>query len=619
MEEIVLSPLLQVIFDRVASPVLQKLADMWDLKDNLKRLQQSLLMVQAILEDAEEQQVTRKAVRVWLSRVKSAASDAEDLLNDFTARASLGVPGVPGCISTSVNSSKVRKAIHVFEMIAMEGLNFYLKEGLNLNSREDSANDRKYGRRETSSFVVESEGHGREEDKEKIVQLLLSRVANLEGYPAVIPIIGIGGIGKTTLAQLAYNDEIATQHFDVKTWVFVSENFDVKRIMKAIIESATKERCKFIEMDVIQSKLLDLLHKKRCLIVLDDVWTEDLDDWEKLRPLFRGGDVGSKIIITTRSIKVGMIMDSPTFPYYLEVLDEEDSWTLFRQRAFRVGEEENYPNLLPIGKQIVKKCGGLPLAAKTLGSLMRFKRDEREWLLVASSELWSSNVDHGGILPSLMLSYRHLPSHLKRCFAFCSIFPKNYEIKKEKLIHLWIAEGFILQEGDEPAEDIGNHYFNDLVWICFFQKAEKCDNRYKMHDIIHDLARYVAGKEFLILEKCPASNNLAQVRHSSIVSKFGSFSIPEALYEAEHLRTLMLRVGGDSQEVPKKLFLHFRYLLVLDLNSSGLTKLDESIGGLFCLKYLDLSYTFIRILPQTIRYLYSLQSLNLHGCCYLEQ
>ncbi|XP_037491101.1 LOW QUALITY PROTEIN: disease resistance protein RGA2-like [Jatropha curcas] len=559
MEEIVLSPLLQVIYDRVASPVLQRLADMWDLKDNLKRLQQSLLMVQAILEDAEEQQVTRKAVRVWLSMVKSAASDAEDLLNEFTARGSLDVDhGVP-------------------------------------------------------------EVHGREKDKEKIVQLLLSRVANLEGYPAVIPIIGIGGIGKTTLAQLAYNDEIATQHFDVKTWVFVSENFDVKRIMKAIIESATKERCKFTETDVIRSKLLDLLHKKRCLIVLDDVWTEDLDDWEKLRPLFRGGDVGSKIIITTRSIKVGMILDSPTFPYYLEVLDEEDSWTLFRQRAFRVGEEENYPNLLPIGKQIVKKCGGLPLATKTLGSLMRFKRDERGWLLVASSELWSSNVDHGGILPSLMLSYRHIPSHLKRCFAFCSIFPKNYEIKKEKLIHLWIAEGFILQEGDEPAEDIGNQYFNDLVWICFFQKAEKCDNRYKMHDTIHDLARYVAGKEFLILEKCPASNNLAQVRHSSIISKFGSFSVPEALYKAGHLRTLMLIVGGDLQEVPKKLFLHFRYLLVLDLNSSGLKKLEESIGGLFCLKYLDLSYTFIRILPQTIRYLYSLQSLNLHGCCYLEQ
>ncbi|KDP35930.1 hypothetical protein JCGZ_09902 [Jatropha curcas] len=162
MEEIVLSPLLQVIYDRVASPVLQRLADMWDLKDTLKRLQQSLLMVQAILEDAEEQQVTRKAVRVWLSMVKSAASDAEDLLNEFTARGSLDVDhGVP---------------------------------------------------------------------------------ANLEGYPAVIPIIGIGGIGKTTLAQLAYNDEIATQHFDVKTWVFVSENFDVKRIMKAIIESATKER-----------------------------------------------------------------------------------------------------------------------------------------------------------------------------------------------------------------------------------------------------------------------------------------------------------------------------------------------------------------------------------------
>lgn len=618
MEEIFLSPLLEVIFDRIASPVLRSLGDIWDLEDNLKKLQEALLMVQAIIEDAEEQQVTRKAVRTWLSRFRDAAYDTEDILNDFAARASLGIAGIPGRISISINANNVRKMLQAFEMTAIEGLSLNLSEGLSLNLRQDCTSERKHDKRETSSFIVETEVHGRNGDKEAIVRFLLS----CEGTK-VIPLIGIGGIGKTTLAQLAYNDDRATQYFDVKIWVFVSEIFDVKRIMKTIIESATKERCKFTEMDLLQSKVWDLLHKKRYLIVLDDVWTEDPDDWDKLRPFFSGGAFGSKIIITTRSKRLAMMIDFSTLPYILWGLADDDCWALFKQRAFQRGEEENYPNLVHIGRQIVRKCRGLPLAAKTLGSLMRIKREEREWLLVAGSDLWSSNLAHSGILPSLMLSYHHLPSPLKRCFAFCSIFPKNYEIKKEKLIHLWMAEGLIPQEGEVPPEDIGNEYFNDLLWMCFFQEAEKRDGGsligYKMHDIIHDLARYVAGKEFLIVENCPKSNDLIRARHSSVVSKFGSFTIPEDLYKAEHLRTLILIVGGDLQEVPRDLFLRFKYLLVLDLNSCGLTKLHESVGNLFCLKYLDLSYTFIRDLPQTIGYLYSLETLNLHGCCNLEQ
>lgn len=164
--------------------------------------------------------------------------------------------------------------------------------------------------------------------------------------------------------------------------------------MKTVTESAKKKICKK-EMDA---------HRKRYLIVLDDAWSEDHIEWGKLRPLLRGGLAGSKIIITSLSKKIAMMMDSPIFPYHLKGLDEDDCWALFKQRAFLRGEEEQYPNLLPVGKQIARKFGGLPPAAKTLGSLARFKRGDREWLLVENSELWSLNVNHGGILPSLMLS-----------------------------------------------------------------------------------------------------------------------------------------------------------------------------------------------------------------------
>lgn len=445
MADIVLSPALQVIFDRVASPVLQKLADIWDMKDNLQSLQHALMMVQAILEDAEEQQLTNKAVRLWLSKLKNAARDADDLLDLFVAKETtnetiLGyrqLGTLHFSLTQYIDADKVKKMLLALEMTVNEGL-------CKFSFRETSMVDRRSDKGETSSFVIKSEIYGREDDKEKVVRLLLSSEAYQDGYAMCLPIIGIGGMGKTTLAQLAYNDERVIQHFDVRMWTFVSNDFNINKIMKSIIESVTREECKFSESDLLQSRLWHLLHIKRYLIVLDDVWTEDQDDWDKLKPLFRGGVDGCKIIVTSRSKKVPFMMDSPTSPYYLKGLMEVDCWALFKQQAFGRGEEENYPNLCLIGKRMAKKCGGVPLAAKSLGSVMRFKREEQKWLFMQNSELWEVDGCKQRILPALMLSYLHLPSHLRQCFAFCSIFPKTYEFKKHKLVLLWMAEGLIL-------------------------------------------------------------------------------------------------------------------------------------------------------------------------------
>lgn len=615
MADIVLSPALQVIFDRVASPVLEKLADIWDMKDNLQSLQQALMMVQATLEDAEEQQLTNKAVRLWLSKLKNAAHDADDFLDFFAAKETILGTGKLGTLHFSlpkyIDADKVKKMLLALEMTVNEGL-------CKFNFRETSMVDRRSDKRETSSFVIESEIYGRDDDKEKLIKLLLSSESNQEGCVMCIPIIGIGGIGKTTLSQLAYNDERVIQHFDVRMWTFVSDDFNIKKIMKSIIESVTREECKLSESDLLQSRLWHLLHNKRYLLVLDDVWTEDQDDWDKLRPLFRGGVDRCKIIVTSRSKKVPFMMDSPTSPYYLKGLMEVDCWALFKQRAFGRGEEENYPNLCLIGKQIAKKCGGVPLAAKSLGSVMRFKREEQQWLFMQNSELWEVDGCKQRILPALMLSYLHLPSHLRQCFAFCSIFPKNYEFKKHKLVLLWMAEGLILQEGSKRPEDIGDEYFVDLLWMSFFQEVELCDGGstigYKMNDVIHDLARYVSGKESVMLQQGLPPNNPAQIRRSSIMYKYREATIPEALHEAKHLRTLLLIGEYGFLRDRGKVFSSCIYLRVLDLNNCDVSALPESIGGLICLRYLDLSYTPISELPESTRNLCSLQTLNLSGC-----
>ncbi|PON75869.1 NB-ARC domain, LRR domain containing protein [Parasponia andersonii] len=354
-----------------------------------------------------------------------------------------------------------------------------------------------------------------------------------------------------------------------------------------------------------------------------------------MKPLFRGGVDGSKILMTTRSGKVALLMNCPTISYYLKGLPEDACWSLFIKRAFRRGEEDKNQTLLPIGKEIVKKCGGVALAAKSLGSLMSFKREESEWWFVRDSELWNLNEGQSGILPALRLSYSNLPPALRNCFAFCSIFPRSYEIEKEKLIHLWMAEGLIEyndNEGSKPGEDIGNDYFNDLLWMSFFQEMKQSDihcvvtRSYKMHDIIYDLAQFVARSEYPILgHGFPTPSSFKQIRHSSVICDFKSFicdfksfMIPNKLYEAKGLRTLLVFSGGNIKEAPRELYSHFKYLLVLDLSGSGLVTIDHSIVRLGGLRFLDLSYTPIKELPHEIQNFHALITFNLINCYNLK-
>ncbi|XP_077251628.1 disease resistance protein RGA2-like [Tasmannia lanceolata] len=205
------------------------------------------------------------------------------------------------------------------------------------------------------------------------------------------------GIGKTTLAQLLFNTHSVEDHFDPRMWVCVSDNFDVKRISRQIIESATKEESisNSASMDLVQSRLQSLLNGKRYLLVLDDVWSEDDEKWDELKTLLSGGAKGSKILVTTRSEKVAWIMGTLP-PLKLKGLSEDHCWMLFRERAFRVSGADENPNLVAYRKEIAKKCRGVPLAAKTLGSLMCFKRSEGEWLSIMESDTWNSpyGFDH---------------------------------------------------------------------------------------------------------------------------------------------------------------------------------------------------------------------------------
>ncbi|KAF9625046.1 hypothetical protein IFM89_017194 [Coptis chinensis] len=309
--------------------------------------------------------------------------------------------------------------------------------------------------------------------------------------------------------------------------------------------------------------------------------------------------------------------------HHLEGLQNEDCWLLFKQRTMGNRLSELPPNLETVGKKVVKKCEGLPLAVKNFGGLLKFVEDEKEWDTTLKTDTCDIPEDKNDILPTLRMSYHHLPIHLKPCFGFCSMFPREYIFQKENLVLLWIAEGFIQPKGGKQLEDTANDYFLELLSKSFFQFAHidplDGQSRYKMHGFIHDLAQSIMREECFRSDANEVCNISKRARHVSLI--FGELTRQDydALYKSKSLRTLLF-MGGCRfriEHIPSDLFLKLKCLRVLDLSHTSIFELPNSVGNLKHLRYLDLSWTRIERLPESITTLVNLQTLNLIKCLEL--
>ncbi|XP_027157959.1 putative disease resistance RPP13-like protein 1 [Coffea eugenioides] len=437
----------------------------------------------------------------------------------------------------------------------------------------------------------------------------------------------MGGVGKTTLAQMVYNDDRVNEFFDSKAWACVSDDFDIFGVTKTILRAITAGGCDYEDLNMVQVKLSEALTRKRFLIVLDDVWNEKYEDWDILRRPFLVGSSGSKIIVTTRNQRVASVVSS-TSGYSLEVLTDDESLWLLARHALGRTNFDRYPNLEGIGRSIVRKCKNLPLAVKTLGGLLRDRSTPDEWTDILNSEIWEIKEDQSDILPALRLSYYHLPAHLKPCFAYCSIFPKDYEFDKYELVLLWMAEGFLEEsKASDLMEDIGDNYFKELLMRSFFQQSSSTStsSRFVMHDLINDLARYVAG-DFCSrltdgLEENIKCTILDKVRYASFTcSWYEATQKFKTLQKAKHLRSFLPLPMYESttsyvaEKVVAELLLELRYSRVLSFSGYAISDLPNSIGELIHLRYLNLSATRLKLLPESLSNLCNLQTLRLRNC-----
>ncbi|PWA63986.1 Disease resistance protein [Artemisia annua] len=471
--EIFLTAFITVLFEKLASAEVISLARSARIYSQLNKWKKTLSQIQCVLADAGQKQIKERVVLLWLRDLQDLAYDIDDVLDDLATEAmrrrlneeshsSKVLKVIPTCC-TDLSLSKFmygRKMSSKLDEITKKLHSLAeQKNSLHLNDNVERSSEPSR-RMEETSLVDESRIVGRDGDKEALVRILLENESCKKNV-SVVSIVGLGGIGKTTLAQVLYNEDKVKDHFELMAWVCVSDEFDVHNISKAIFQGVDGRDRHFANLNLLQEVLKQKLSKKRFLFVLDDVWNENFKEWELLMRPFLAGAPGSKVVVTTRKTSIISVMDC-VHAYHPDLLSNEEALSLLAQHSLGEQNFDKHPTLKILGEGIVKKCDGLPLALITLGRVLRAKSNNEEWEELLNNELWNL-ANEGDILPALKLSYYDLPPHLKQIFAYCSLFKKDYVFDKDELVLLWMAEGFLYQSNSSKTmESLGYEYFQEL-------------------------------------------------------------------------------------------------------------------------------------------------------------
>nr|XP_023917202.1 putative disease resistance protein RGA3 [Quercus suber] len=605
------------------------------LDEEVQKLQGKLRFIKAMLDNADKRHAVKlDTEKLWLEQLQDIYYEMDDVLDTWsTARIKAEIEkeeGKPADVNApAVVKKKVRSFFPspscCFNLPLRHDLGHKIKE-LNENVDEIFNDREKYGidfnrqpevveRPRTSSFVDKSDIIGRDRYRDDLLKVLLDKDSPKEGKPHVISLVGMGGIGKTTLAQIAYNHSEVKTHFDKRMWVCVSDPFDQCKIAKAIIESFEAPP-NTTELQSLLDKLCSLIGEKRFFLVLDDMWTEDFTKWEPFKNVLQCGAKGSGILVTTRKTRVANMMES-SLRIDMGVLSSNDCWLIIKKIAFSDDYGEQCRDLEDLGQQLASKCKGLPLAAKTLGGHMRGKISIKEWEKVLHNDLWELEDIENGLLGPFLLSYYELSSLEKQCFLFCAVFPKDYRFYKFELIINWMAQGYINTK--ENMEMEVEHYFENLAMRSFFQDFEKDENDVscKMHDIVHDFVKSMAKDVCFTINYSgdKVEKDFKRARHLSLIVKE---TFPRLVYEAKNLRFLNLDFIF-SMIVEPQLFDQLTCLRTLHLKGRSILELPNEVEKLIHLRLLKLSCEEIKELPESICNLCNLQSLDVSECWELDK
>ncbi|KAI3834758.1 hypothetical protein MKX03_003485 [Papaver bracteatum] len=629
---------------------------------NKQEIEQEVRLVVGVEEDRKKLMGKRKVTK-WLDKLKIAAYEMEDVLDEWrteiqrsqleTKTHNLVPVDADGTRNKQVLSSSyacftASKRIALGNDIASR-----IKEiRETLDTIKSERDDFTFITNETSVEGSFTRGHlltsiehdicGREPDQQIILDKLLGPTKYQEDETPIISITGKMGVGKTSLAQLVFNHEKVRAHFQTHVWICVSDPFDVEMVKKSIIREATDNKpfdpetwlalntkpTDALTRRHLNKELVQSINEKRFLIVLDDVWTDDPDDWLHLKLLLNDGAQGSRILVTTQLVSVAS-MAGP-WKHNLSVLSCQDSASLLRHKVFR-GVEEECEILEEICFDISLKCHGLPLDISLIGSYMNKNVSEDHWRRILESKIWELYVFHAqGLLnPAFLLSYDGLSAPLKNCFAYCALFQNDHKILKHTLIRLLMAQ-------------VGEEYFDELADRSFFQYFSAVNDGgkvyYKMHDLTQNFAKFLAFDSHYIcyFDQSYTSHDdgntsgLDQIHQKPIHMSLvyfepdvcpSSFNDAIKLYD-NNIRSVRSTSDGAQSfgSLSSDLVHHLRCVRVMELEEMGITRLPDEIDQLIHLRYLNLSHNRnLSELPNSFCNLINLQTLNLSFCASLRK
>lgn len=456
---------------------------------------------------------------------------------------------------------------------------------------------------------------GFEDEAANVMNLLTGRSDDWE----VISIIGMPGLGKTTLAKMIYRDPKVEYEFYNRAWVYVSQEYSRKEVFLTLLSNFNQltEEMQKLSADNLAKELYSFLEKGKYLIVMDDVWTEEA--WNDLKVAFPKNNKGSRILITSRMKRVAKRASPEKEPYHLRFLTLDESWMLLQRKA--LGSENCPPELMEHGLHIAKECGGLPLAIVVIGGIL-LEKGTNWWEQVSKSVEAFLSLDEENRMDKLIaLSYNHLPYHLKACFVYFGMFPEDFEILVWKLVRLWTAEGFIQQKGEMSLEDIAEEYLDDLVNRNLVMAGDWRSNgklkTCRIHDMLHEFCKKIAEEENFFKEirradqGTYASSSQAMERyrrlciHSNVLSYISSkpvgprvrsflcFVSEEIIIPAEHIPS----VPGA-----------YKLLRIFDATPISFTRFPADLTQLVHLRYIAISSVF-KIIPAAFSSLWNIQTI----------